>query len=154
GATTVAGRYYQVHEARMQPGPVQQPRPPLTIGAGGPLMLKVVAAYADTWNTSAAVGTGRRAGDLTPEEAVDSVRVRNEMLDGECAAIGRDPAGIRRSLLAGGGSSPGDPWQSVAAFHDFVGRYREAGITEFLFYFPSRLEMAHGHVERIAREVM
>jgi hypothetical protein len=48
----------------------------------------------------------------------------------------------------------GDPWQSVEAFRDFVGRYRDAGINEFLFYFPSRLELAHGQVERIAREVL
>lgn len=154
GETTIKGQYYQVHEALMQPGPVQQPRPPLTIGAGGPMMLKIVAAYADTWNTSATIGTGRRSGDLSLEEAVDSVRARNERLDGECAALGRDPAHIRRSLLAGGGSSPGDPWQSIEAFHDFVGRYRDAGITEFLFYFPSQLEMAHGQVERIAHEVL
>jgi hypothetical protein len=118
------------------------------------MMLKIVAAYADTWNTAATVGTGRRVGDLSLEEAVDSVRARNERLDGECATLGRDPATIRRSLLAGGGSSPGDPWQSVEAFRHFVGRYREAGINEFLFYFPSRLELAHGYVERIAREVM
>jgi alkanesulfonate monooxygenase SsuD/methylene tetrahydromethanopterin reductase-like flavin-dependent oxidoreductase (luciferase family) len=154
GATTVEGRYYRVREALMQPGPVQRPRPPLTIGAGGPRMLKIVAAYADTWNTAATVGTGRRVGDLSIEEAVEGVRARNARLDGECAARGRDPATLRRSLLAGGGSSPGDPWQSVEAFRDVVGRYREAGIDEFLFYFPSRLEMAHGHVDRIAHEVM
>jgi alkanesulfonate monooxygenase SsuD/methylene tetrahydromethanopterin reductase-like flavin-dependent oxidoreductase (luciferase family) len=154
GPTTLVGRYYQVRDALMTPGPVQQPRPPLTIGAGGPRMMKIVAAYADTWNTSATVGTGSQVTDLTQEDAVESLRRRNEMLDAECAAIGRDPTTIRRSLLAGGGSSPGDPWQSVEAFHDFTGRYREAGVNEFLFYFPSRLEMAHGFVEQIAREVM
>lgn len=154
GATTVEGRYYQVREAWMTPGPVQQPRPPLTIGAGGRKMMQIVAAYADTWNTSATVGTGRQVGGLSQDDAVESLRLRNEMLDAECAAIGRDPSSIRRSLLAGGGASPGDPWQSVEAFHDFVGRYREAGVNEFLFYYPSRLEMAHGHVEHIARDVL
>lgn len=153
-ATTYAGQYYRVRDALMTPGPVQRPRPPLTIGAGGPRMLRIVAAYADTWNTSATGGTGRRAGELSEHEAVEGVRRRNGLLDEACAAIGRDPRAIRRSLLAGGGSSPGDPWVSVEAFRDFTGRYRAAGIDEFLFYYPSRLEMAHGHVERIAREVM
>ena len=117
-------------------------------------MLKVVAAYADTWNTSVTVGMGRRASDLSPNEAQENIRRRNAMLDDACAAIGRDPGGVRRSLLAGGGSSPENPWASVEAFQDFVGRYHEAGVDEFLFYYPSRAELAPGHFERIAREVI
>lgn len=151
---TYEGRHYRVREALMRPGPVQRPRPPLTIGAGGPRMLKVVAAYADTWNTSVTVGMGRRASDLSPNEAQENIRRRNAMLDDACAAIGRDPGGVRRSLLAGGGSSPENPWASVEAFQEFVGRYREAGVDEFLFYYPSRAELAPGHFERIAREVI
>jgi alkanesulfonate monooxygenase SsuD/methylene tetrahydromethanopterin reductase-like flavin-dependent oxidoreductase (luciferase family) len=151
---TYEGRYYQVRDALMTPGPVQRPRPPLTIGAGGRRMLRIVAAYADTWNTSVTAGTRRQAWELTPEQAVEGVARRNTMLSEACLAAGREPEAVRRSLLAGGGATPEDPWRSVEAFRDFVGRYREAGISEFLFYYPSRTEQAHGCFERIAREVM
>jgi alkanesulfonate monooxygenase SsuD/methylene tetrahydromethanopterin reductase-like flavin-dependent oxidoreductase (luciferase family) len=147
------GHYYRVHDAIMTPGPVQRPRPPLTIGATGPKMLAIAARFADTLNTSGG-GGGRRAHELTPADAVENVRRRNEQLDEICAQQGRDPHTLRRSLLAGGGSSPENPWQSVDAFADFVGRYREAGISEFLLYYPSRAEQAYGYFERIARELL
>lgn len=152
--TTYAGRYYRVAAAGMHPGPVQQPRPPLTIGAHGSQMLKIVAAYADSWNSSGAPGRGRAGTVPSPQEAVEHTRRRNALLDEHAAALGRDPRAIRRSLLAGGGVTPDNPWESEEAFHDFVGRYREAGIGEFLFYYPSRAELAHGRFERIAHEVI
>jgi hypothetical protein len=30
----------------------------------------------------------------------------------------------------------------------------EAGVNEFIFYYPSRVEQADGHYERISREVI
>jgi hypothetical protein len=57
-------------------------------------------------------------------------------------------------VLAGGGVTPDPVWRSVEAFRDFVGRYREAGVNEFIFYYPSRTEQADGAYERIAREVI
>lgn len=153
--TTYEGQYYRVREAIMTPGPVQRPRPPLTIGGTGPKMLRVVAAYADCWNSSGGgIGPGQSAAALTPKDVLENTRRRNALLDEYAAAAGRDPTRIRRSLLAGGGSNPEHPWASPEAFADFVGRYRDAGIDEFLFYYPSRAEQAAGHVERIAREVM
>lgn len=155
GEETVSydGAYYRVREAIMTPGPVQKPRPPITIGAGGPKMLRIAARFADTLNTSAG-GFGRTATRPDSDEAVANVRRRNEMLDGYCVEIGRDPATLRRSLLAGGGANPDDPWLSVEAFQDFVGRYHEAGIDEFLFYYPSRIELGHGAFEQITRDVI
>jgi alkanesulfonate monooxygenase SsuD/methylene tetrahydromethanopterin reductase-like flavin-dependent oxidoreductase (luciferase family) len=147
------GAYYRVREAIMTPGPVQKPRPPITIGAGGPKMLKIAARFADTLNTSAG-GFGRNTTRPDSDEAVANVRRRNELLDGYCTEIGRDPTTLRRSLLAGGGANPDDPWVSVEAFQDFVGRYHEAGIDEFLFYYPSRMELGHGAFEQITRDVM
>jgi len=150
---TYDGSYYRVHDAIMTPGPLQKPRPPITIGAGGPKMLKLAARYADTLNTSAG-GFGRRATQPASAEAVENVRRRNQLLDGYCEEVGRDPATLRRSLLAGGGANPDDPWVSAAAFRDFVGRYHEAGIDEFLFYYPSRMELQHGTFDQITQEVI
>ena len=47
---------------------------------------------------------------------------------------------------------PADPWQSLDAFADMVGRYREAGVNEFIIDQPAaeQLPMA----ERIARELL
>ncbi len=41
--TTYKGRYYEIEGAVMNPRPVQSPRPPLTIAAMGPRMLKLTA---------------------------------------------------------------------------------------------------------------
>jgi hypothetical protein len=46
--------------------------------------------------------------------------------------LGRDPHEIERSLLSG--FTPDRPFASLDAFHEFVGRYREIGIGEFIFY--------------------
>lgn len=50
--TNYEGRYYKIKEAEMSPRPVQKPRPPITIAAEGPGMLKLAARYADTWTTN------------------------------------------------------------------------------------------------------
>jgi F420-dependent oxidoreductase-like protein len=118
---TYAGRHYQLDGARSLPGPIQRPRPPLVLGAHRARMLRIVARYADTWNSFG---------------SVEEMRERNALLDRECAAIGRDPRGIVRSLYGWAAMMPHDPWASTAAFEEMVGRYREAGINEFLIDQP------------------
>jgi probable F420-dependent oxidoreductase len=46
-AVDASGRYYSVRGAKVLPKPVQRPRPPLMIGAGGPQMLRFAARHAD-----------------------------------------------------------------------------------------------------------
>lgn len=43
-----SGAFYTVHGARVLPRPVQTPRPPLMIGAGGRRMLRFAARHADS----------------------------------------------------------------------------------------------------------
>jgi alkanesulfonate monooxygenase SsuD/methylene tetrahydromethanopterin reductase-like flavin-dependent oxidoreductase (luciferase family) len=45
--TTYEGRYYRCLDAEMIPGPVQLPRPPITIAAHGPRMLRIAAERGD-----------------------------------------------------------------------------------------------------------
>ena len=135
--TSYEGRYYQLRDAPFRPGPVQRPRPPLTIGAKGPKMLEIVARHADAWNSS---GT------------VEEVRARNQVLDEKCAAIGRDPAEIVRSLYGWAAIMPDDPWESVEAFQEVIGRYREAGIEEFIIDQPPDAQF--GVLERVATHVI
>lgn len=42
-----SGEFYTVHGATVLPKPVQRPRPPVMIGAGGPRMLRFAARHAD-----------------------------------------------------------------------------------------------------------
>jgi alkanesulfonate monooxygenase SsuD/methylene tetrahydromethanopterin reductase-like flavin-dependent oxidoreductase (luciferase family) len=116
-----AGRHYQLDGARSLPPPIQRPRPPLVLGAHRPRMLRIVATYADTWNS---FGT------------VEEMRERNAVLDEACAAISRDPRSIVRSLYGWAAMMPHDPWDSPAAFEDMVSRYQEAGVNEFLIDQP------------------
>ncbi len=55
---TFQGEYYHTDAAVMRPGAVQQPRPPLLIGAHQPGALRIAAQYADTWNSFGGFGLG------------------------------------------------------------------------------------------------
>jgi alkanesulfonate monooxygenase SsuD/methylene tetrahydromethanopterin reductase-like flavin-dependent oxidoreductase (luciferase family) len=135
--TTYDGRYHRLQEALSRPQPLQRPRPPLTLGAHGPKMLRIVAEYADAWNS---FGT------------VEEMRQRNQILDQHCAAIGRDPGEIWRGLYGWAALMPSDPWQSVDAFREMVGRYSEAGVNEFIIDQPNPDQFST--LERIAADVL
>lgn len=135
--TTYTGTYYQLANAPMRPRPVQQPRPPLTLGAHGPKMLRIVAEFADTWNS---FGT------------LDQMRERGQILDEHCVSIGRDPSTLRHSLYGWASMMGIDPWSSVAAFEDMVEHYREVGVSEFLIDAPGPDQF--DVVERVAAELL
>jgi alkanesulfonate monooxygenase SsuD/methylene tetrahydromethanopterin reductase-like flavin-dependent oxidoreductase (luciferase family) len=141
GSATFAGRHYRLDGAHLRPGPVQRPRPPLTLGAHGRRMLRICAEFADRWNS---FGT------------VAEMRDRNRILDDHCAAIGRDPRAIRRSFYgwASKMAEQGlpDPWASAAAFEDVVGRYAEAGVEEFIMDQPGPEQ--DRVLERVAGDVI
>ena len=58
---------------------------------------------------------------------------RARRFDDLCAHFGRDPAAIRHSVVC---FPPLTPWESVGYFTQMVGRLREAGIDEFVLYWP------------------
>jgi probable F420-dependent oxidoreductase len=103
--TDFDGRYYTMRNAVANPKPVQKPYPPIWVGSGGPVMLKLTARHADVWNASGSAGS-----DL--ESAVAGSR----QLDEACAAIGRDPAEIRRSVQMPAAGDPGELVERVHAF--------------------------------------
>jgi hypothetical protein len=47
---------------------------------------------------------------------------------------------------------PDDPWQSVEAFQDVIGRYREAGINEFIIDQPPVEQF--GVMEQVVADVL
>ncbi|HEX5499686.1 MAG TPA: hypothetical protein VFX03_10680, partial [Thermomicrobiales bacterium] len=102
-----------------------------------PKMLRIVARYANRWNSYG---------------STDEMRERNARLDDACVAIGRDPGDILRSLYGWTLALGADPWSSPDAFADIVGRYHEAGIDEFLMEAPHEAQFPVA--ERIATDLL
>jgi F420-dependent oxidoreductase-like protein len=83
-AASFDGQYYQIKDAYCNPKPVQKPHPPILIGgAGEQLTLKMVARYADEWNS------------FGPPELF---KHKIEVLEQHCRAVGRDPQAIEKSV--------------------------------------------------------
>ena len=132
-APTFEGRYYQIAEARCEPKPVQKPYPPFVIGGGGEqLTLRVVAQYADVWNLAGG----------PPEEFTH----KSAILDEHCAAVGRDPAAIARSI------QQMVDYSDLAATREAVRGYIAAGANHLVLNL--RHPYPDGIVARVASEVV
>ncbi len=87
GQIDFQGQYYQVRDGELRPRGPRRYAPPILIGSElGPRMLRLAAQYADLWNTFI---------PIQPEDVATTL----EPLDAACAAIGRDPATLGRTLL-------------------------------------------------------
>ena len=134
----------------MNPRPVQAPRPPLTVAALGPVMMRHAARRADTWNSMSFLESF--------DAQVDETRGRIAAMADACAAVGRDPATLRRAYLMfdamarpRGGSMV--CYESVDRFEDMVGRVIELGMDEVEIYHPLD-ERQLPVFERIATDVL
>ena len=131
--TDFEGRYYQLTQARCEPKPVQKPYPPFVIGGSGEqLTLRVVARYADVWNS-------------TPAD-VEEFRHKVGVLHEHCAAVGRDPAQIELSVQAR--VNYDDLAATVATLQPLV----EAGATHLVLMLA--YPYPDGIVARLADEVV
>jgi F420-dependent oxidoreductase-like protein len=102
------GKHYQLAETICVPTPVR--RPPILIGGGGEKKtLRMVAQYADVWNST----------DSEP----DVLKHKIEVLTRHCDTVGRDVAEIRKTvgLFA-------DPFADVDGYLKLLERYAELGI--------------------------
>ena len=107
---TFTGKHYSVKGAINQPKSLQIPHPPLWIAGGGERKtLRLVARYADFANF---------AGTL------DTFVAKSRILDEHCAAIGRDPAEVGRTvhMFVTVGSSEADLEQKVERTASQIGR--------------------------------
>jgi F420-dependent oxidoreductase-like protein len=112
GEGSFDGRHYRLTGAISFPTPVQQPHPPLWIGGRGEhKTLRLVARHADAWNVNA-------------RDIDEDVRLAR-ILDDHCAAVGRDPGEIRRTVQI---YYAGDVDGFLAAAHPYVA----AGFTEII----------------------
>jgi F420-dependent oxidoreductase-like protein len=79
------GRHYRIHAALNEPRPVQAGGPRILVGGGGEQRtLRIAAKHADMTHWFP-IG-------------FDTLRHKNEVLEGYCAEIGRDPATIERTM--------------------------------------------------------
>jgi alkanesulfonate monooxygenase SsuD/methylene tetrahydromethanopterin reductase-like flavin-dependent oxidoreductase (luciferase family) len=150
--------HYRTAGAVVEPA-VQRPRPPIVIAGEGPRLIDLAARRGDAWNTLGGQPLHRDSSDPVPlDAAVAATRKRVRQLDEACERVGRDRHSIRRMLLA----YRVDPalFGSIGAFVDYVGRYREAGIDEFVFYWPldpatdERVPRYEHDLERIAADTI
>ena len=132
-APSFEGRYYQIKDAYCEPKPVQKPTPPFVIGGSGEkLTLRIVAQYADIWNF---VG-----GDA------DYFKQKSATLDEHCAAVGRDPQTIQRSVQIQ--INP----QELATAREQTRGYIEAGATHIVL--GLRFPYPDGIVQRLNEEII
>jgi probable F420-dependent oxidoreductase len=88
GKVDFAGRYHQARDCVLVPGPTRPGGPPIMIGTTGPRMLKLAAAHADAWNAWFTAHGNRP----------DGIAALRDKVDGACAAVGRDPSTLERTV--------------------------------------------------------
>lgn len=112
---TYLGKHYELIDAPFEPKS-SQGKLPVLIGGTKPRMMRLVAKYADIWNS---------VGDL------DEAGTASKNLDKACLEIGRDPATIVRSV------SPARVFlESPAKFEEHFHAYRALGFTDFRLPWP------------------
>jgi len=124
------GKVWSLHNARLLPRPVQQPRVPIWIGGSGERRtLPLAARYADMWHSFGSVADMER---------------KSALLSRLASEAGRDPAAIGRATSL-----------SLSGSLDEVGRnaeqWRSAGFSYLVCGWPSE---GQGRVEEFVASVM
>ncbi len=128
-----SGRYHELRNASFNPKPLQQPHPPIMIGASGENMaLGIVARHAQMWNSFG-----------TPEV----FRHKIGRLNDHCERAGRDPAIIEKSVLLSGQFPLGEALQRID-------EYAAAGVTHLIFSLSASANSDREFVRRFAEEII
>lgn len=98
------GRHYRFPEIGFEPKPVQRPRPPIYLGAFGPVALKRAARIADGWYGAV----------YNPEHAKGIIGTIN----GHLKEYGRDPAQFKYALIHAAGEPILPTAQECKAYED------------------------------------
>ena len=139
GPVDYDGKYYKLAQAPLSPGCYQKPHIPIMVGGTGERRtLRTLAMYGDIFNMDGWAGQGM---------SLDVYRHKIGVLEKHCAAVGRDPDEIKRTLLMplqitddkerierfqkalGPGSMAGPKNQIV----DRIGAFEREGVAEIMF---------------------
>ena len=103
-----AGKHYQLAETICEPQPIR--RPPILIGGGGEKKtLRLVAQYADVWNST--------------DSELDVLTHKLDVLQRHCDTVGRDINEIQKTV-----GLFGDPFGDVDGYLKTVERFAELGV--------------------------
>ncbi|WAJ45867.1 LLM class F420-dependent oxidoreductase [Mycobacterium sp. Aquia_216] len=103
------GKHYQLAETICEPQPIR--RPPILIGGDGEKKtLRLVAQYADVWNSMSS--------------DVDELQHKIDVLNRHCDKVGRDPAEIRKTV----GLLVVDPFENVDEYLKTAESYAKLGV--------------------------
>jgi len=102
------GKHYQLAETICEPQPIR--RPPILIGGGGEKKtLRLVAQYADVWNST--------------DFEIDVLTHKIDVLTRHCDTVGRDVAEIRKTV-----GFFEDPFENLDGFLRKLERFSELGV--------------------------
>ncbi|MGB8387352.1 LLM class F420-dependent oxidoreductase [Mycobacterium sp.] len=102
------GKHFQLAETICEPQPIR--RPPILIGGNGEKKtLRLVAQYADIWNSTVS--------------DVDELTHKIDVLRRHCDAVGRDPGEIRKTV-----GVFADPFEDTDGYLKTVERYAGLGV--------------------------
>ncbi|MFZ1164915.1 LLM class F420-dependent oxidoreductase [Mycobacterium sp.] len=102
------GKHYQLAETICEPQPIR--RPPILIGGGGEKKtLRLVAQYADVWNST--------------DSEIDVLAHKIDVLTRHCDTVGRDVAEIRKTV-----GFFEDPFTDVDGYLQKLERFSDLGV--------------------------
>jgi alkanesulfonate monooxygenase len=110
------GTHYQLKDSPALPKPVQQPRPPIIMGGGGPKRTpRLAATYADEFNL--------------PFSSLDDTEAQFGRVRAACEAQGRDPSslGLSAAQVVCCGADEGEVARRAAAIGRKVDELRQNG---------------------------
>lgn len=134
-----AGDFVRLRGAGCSPPPLQQPRPPLTIGTAGPLMMALTGRRADAWNCPAGALGRLDEARATVQEAAGGRAVRTSIQ--VPVAVGRDAAEAEAAREAGRRQLTHLDEHGIVGTVDEavvqVAAYRDRGVDEFICLLPT-----------------
>lgn len=130
GATEWQGQTRSFSGLETTPFPDGGRRPYLMLAAHGPRSIDLMVRHADAWNTYGGPGASLVEPDVYWRDVADQAA----RVDAACERAGRDPAGLRRSLLVGYGTVR--PTESVASYLEVAERADALGFDELVVYGP------------------
>lgn len=141
GPVDYDGEFVRLAGAYCHPTPVQQPRPPLTVGTGGEVMRRFTGERADAWNCPSSLLPTLAAARSVVMEAAGSQQVRTTVQIPAAVGRNRAEADSARQVAASHLAWMGDldEYGLVGTVDEAAGKvaeYREQGVNGFICVLP------------------